>query len=155
MFFVILIVILAVSLWLMGNSKWHLERNKHNQLPKGSLSLVEDSFYKDEAGLIWEKQPHIKNKFHQPDTVSKKVDNPYPNIIGTLEFDQKNPNLKFLSKAEKGGSFEAIVQPNGTYLTEGVKQGTYNYGHPSGFIGTMTHVFLDVIPHFINSKYRS
>jgi hypothetical protein len=83
------------------------------------------------------------------------VKNPYPNVNVSLKFDRKNPNLKFLSKIKNNGSYEAILKPNGEYLTEGLKQGTYNYSHPSGFFDSIKHVLFDVIPHFINSKYKS
>lgn len=151
---IILIFVLIVALWAVGRSDWHLNRNKHNKLPKGGLQYLSGDLYKDDSELIWKRQPHIKNKFHQPDGEVAMVDNPYPNISGTLTFDPKNPNLKFLCETASGGSYEVIVQPDGKYLIEGLKQGTYNYGHPSGFFGSMKHVFLDVVPHFINSKYK-
>ena len=53
-----------------------------------------------------------------------------------------------------GGSHEAILQPNGVYLTTGPKKATYNYGHPEGVIGIVKHIILDVIPHFANSNYK-
>ncbi len=155
-FFLIIIFLLLISLWLIGQSDWHLNRNKHNKLPVGELKALKDDLYKDEAGLIWELQPHIKNKFHQPDSGEEIEipDNPYPNVNGTLPFDRENPNLKFLSRTDNGGSYEAILQPNGEYLTTGLKQGTYNYSHPRGFLGSLKHGIFDVLPHFINSKYK-
>ena len=150
----ITIVVLILIAWFIGESDWHLDRNKHNKLPVGNLIKVEKSIYKDDNGTVWELQPHIKNKFHQPDEESEVVKNPYPNVGDELEFDTKNPNLKFLSELENGGSYEAILQPNGEYLTSGIKQGTYNYGHPSGFWGSVKHTFLDVIPHFANGNYK-
>jgi hypothetical protein len=155
---IILILILIVSFWIMGNSDWHLNRNKHNKSPKGKLTaIIMDETYKDEDGLVWELQPAIKNKFHQPGPGEKVAvpDKPYPNIELTLAFDPKNPNLKFLSKTESGGSFEVIMQPSGDYLTIGKKMGTYNYGHPEGFLGSLKHTFFDVVPHFINSNYKN
>jgi hypothetical protein len=152
---IVLIFILLVSYWIIGQSDWHLNRNKHNKLPEGGLKHHKDNMYVDETGLTWELQPHIKNKFHQPDQEIEMVKNPYPNVDGLLTFDPKNPNLKFLSKIKNRGSYEAILQPNGEYLTEGLKQGTYNYSHPSGFSDSTKHLFFDVIPHFINSKYKN
>ena len=152
---IMLIVILIVSLGTIGNSGWHLNRNQHNKLPEGGLKHLKDAIYVDDKGLIWELQPHIKNKFHQPDQEIEMVINPYPNVEGDLVIDLKNPNLKFLSKIDNGGSYEAILQPNGEYLIEGPKRGSYNYSHPGGFIGSLKHVFLDVVPHFVNSKYKS
>jgi hypothetical protein len=162
---IILALILIVSLWMTGRSDWHLNRNKHNKSPEGRLKQLKGKLYEDKAGLIWELQPSIKNKFHQPASGEEiqLVEQPYPNIDRKLNpnademltFDPKNPNLKFLSKTGNGRSYEAILQPNGKYLKEGAKKGTYNYGHPSGFFGSTKHVFMDVIPHFINSKYGS
>lgn len=133
----------------------HTNRNQYNIMPKGRLILTpEDSFYKDEEGRVWEKQPQIKNKFHQTPSPVPPIAVPYPNVEGPLEFSEESPNWKFLSKEVDGsGSYEAILQPDGTYLTKGKKQGTYNYGHPSGFWGIIKHTFLDVIPHFFNNDY--
>lgn len=153
-YLIIPIFILFVSVLIIGHSGWHLNRNKHNKLPEGGLKHLKDDIYADETGLIWELQPHIKNKFHQPDQESEMVNNPYPNVDGALTFDPENPNLKFLSKNDNKGSYEAILQPNGEYLTEGSKQGTYNYSHPSGLFGSIKYFFLDMIPHFINSEYK-
>jgi hypothetical protein len=152
---IVLLFMLLVSYWIIGQSDWHLNRNKHNKLPKGALKHFEEHMYVDETGLKWELQPHIKNKFHQPDQEIEMVNNPYPNVNKRLKFDPKNSNLKFLSKIKNKGSYEAILKPNGEYLTEGQKQGTYNYSHPSGFFNNIKHVLFDVIPHFINSKYKS
>jgi hypothetical protein len=152
---IVLIFVLLISYWIIGQSGWHLNRNKYNKLPEGDLKHLKKNMYVDETGLSWELQPHIKNKFHQPDQEIEMVKNPYPNVNVRLKFDPKNPNLKFLSKIKNSGSYEAILEPNGQYLTEGLKQGTYNYSHPSGFFGSVKHVLFDVIPHFINSKYKS
>jgi len=152
---IILILIVIVAFWIMGNSDWHLDRNKHNKLPEGNLkTIVKHETYEDENKLIWELQPAIKNKFHQPDHEVEMVDNPYPNLEYTKPFDTKNPNLKFLSETPNGGSYEVIIQPDGTYLTEGKKMGTYNYGHPDGLLGSLKHTLYDVIPHFVNSNYK-
>ena len=94
------------------------------------------------------------NKFHQTPSPVPPIPIPYPNVEGSLEYSEESPNWKFLSKKVDGnGSYEAILLPDGTYLTEGGKQGTYNYGHPSGFWGTIKHTLLDVIPHFFNDDY--
>ena len=37
----------------------------------------------------------------------------------------------------------------------GPKRGTYNYGHPSVFFGSLKHVIYDVIPHFVSAEYKS
>lgn len=151
----ILFSILIVTFLIIGNSEWHLNRNKHNKPPKGGLEVViVDEIYKDENDLIWELQPSIKNKFHQPDHEVEMPENPYRGLKLTKAYDPKNPNLKFLSRTDDGGSYEVIMQPNGEYLTEGKKMGTYNYGHPSGFFGSLKHTFLDVFPHFVNSNYK-
>ena len=152
----IFIVVLIVFFLILGNSDWHLNRNKHNKFPKGALKPTsKKDFYEDENGLIWELQPSIKNKFHQPGHEVPKPDNPYLGLQLQKDYDPKNPNLKFLCKTPDGGSYEVILQPNGEYLTEGKKMGTYNYGHPDGLWGMLKHTFLDVIPHFVNSNYKS
>ncbi len=153
--FLAILMVLAVGFLVMGQSSWHLRRNQHNKLPTGKLTHDEGDWYKDEAGLKWQLQPAIKNKFHQPSKKIEPVENPYPNVDKPIKFDPKNPNLKFLSKTKQDTSYEAILQPDGTYLTKGKKQGTYNYGHPSGFWGSTKHLFLDVVPHFVNSNYRN
>jgi len=142
-------------LLFVSRSDWHLNRNKHNRLPLGKLTHQKDGKFTDETGLIWELQPNFKNKLHQPDRKTENVNNPYPNVIGELTLDLENPNLKFLCKNETNQSCEAILQPNGKYLTKGSKQGTYNYSHPSGFFGNIKHFFLDVMPHFVNRRYRN
>lgn len=154
-FLVVLVLIIGISIYLMGQSKWHLQRNQYNQLPNGKLRLHEGQVYLDETELQWELQPHIKNKFHQPDGPVQAIADPYPNVDNEyLKMDVNNPNLKFLCKLDNGGSYEAILQPDGQYLTKGKKQGTYNYGHPSGLPGTLKHTMWDVIPHFVNSAYE-
>jgi len=152
----ITILALGISLWFAGQSNWHLNRNINNKLPTGDLKHLEDNRFTDEAGLIWELLAQSKNIFHQPEEGEevKIVDKPYPNVGKTLAFDIKTPNYKFLSALDNGASYEAILQPDGTYLMNGSKQGTYNYGHPSGFFGTIKHAFYDVLPHFINSNYE-
>ncbi len=152
---IIIIILLITVFWLYGNSGWHLNRNQYNRLPVGALKHFKGDLYVDETGLFWELLDQKKNIFHQPDHEVALIDDPYPNVEGTFEMDTKNPNLKFLCKTNSGGSYEAILQPDGTYLTEGLKQATYNYGHPEGLWGSFKHAILDVIPHFINAKYRS
>lgn len=150
------IIIIVVAFYALSQSSYHVDRNQHNLLPKGILKPDGDRLYVDEADRIWELQPQIKNKFHQPPGPVPPIPVPYPNVVGSLEFDVNSPNWKFLSKVEEGnGSYEAILQPEGTYLTDGEKQGTYNYGHPSGFLGSFKHTFLDVIPHFFNDDYSN
>ena len=152
---IIILVILVLAFLVFGNSSWHLDRNKFNKIPSGYLKHLKGMIYVDEIGLFWELQDQKKNLFHQPDHEVESINNPYPNVEGGFELDTKNPNLKFLCKNGTGGSFEAILQPDGEYLTTGVKQGTFNYGHPEGFWGSFKHALLDVIPHFINARYRS
>lgn len=150
---IISIAVLA-SFFLTCQLPWHLNRNTHNVLPFGQLTLTEANSYQDEHQLIWELQPQQLNIFHQPKTPIKLVELPYPNMDQAPVLDLENPNLKLLSKTNNGASYEAILQPNGSYLTTGEKQGTYNYGHPKGLIGLSKHTILDVIPHFINANYR-
>ncbi len=149
------VIIVVVAFYALSQSSYHVDRNQYNLLPVGILKPNGATLYVDEADRIWELQPQIKNKFHQPAGPVPPVPIPYPNVVGSLEFDAHSPNWKFLSQIEEGsGSYEAILQPDGTYLTTGPKQGTYNYGHPSGVWGSLKHTFLDVIPHFFNGEYR-
>ncbi|MEK7257625.1 MAG: RHS repeat-associated core domain-containing protein, partial [Bacteroidota bacterium] len=108
----------AVAGWGAGSAinsqrDFHTKRNWHNRTPTSSP-----------PGPEWEKQPDWKNAFHQPDNVTE--DNPYP-------------NKKYLLPDENGGSSEAILQPDGTYLNTGPKQGTYNYYNPDGFWSSTGH----------------
>lgn len=133
----------------------HLNRNQLNKLPVGTLRRVGETNYKDETGRIWELQPHHKNVFHQPEPGQqvKPKHKPYPNVKGHIPFDIENPNLKFLSKSENGASYEAILQPDGTYLTTGTKQGTYNFADPTGISGMIKHTIFDILPHFMDDNY--
>lgn len=154
LFSVFVILILLIVLAVVSRGDWHLKRNRLNKLPDGRLILKEGSIYTDESGVLWELQPQSKNIFHQPeDTPLTAIQNPYPNVTPQLEFDPYRPNLKFLSSNGEGGSYEAILQQDGTYLVTGKKQGTYNYADPSGLWGSVKHGILDVLPHFFYSRY--
>ena len=148
--FTVLIIIYVV----ICQFSWHLNRNVHNILPKGKLMLINANIYQDENDLIWELQPHLMNVFHQPDEIAESRETPYPNMDKPPQLNIENPNLKLLRLTNDGESHEAILQPNGDYLTTGPKKSTYNYGHPKGVIGMIKHIILDVFPHFINSNYK-
>jgi len=151
---VLAILFFLLIIGLISHGDWHLKRNKQNILPKGKLTQIEGEMYLDEAKLKWILQPNSKNFFHQPDqTPVPPIPIPYPNVFPQLKYDPDYPNLKFLSSDGEGGSYEAIMQPDGTYLIIGKKQGTYNYSDPTGFMGYFKHIFLDVIPHFFTSDY--
>jgi hypothetical protein len=155
-FFSLLIFLLAV-VWTMGQSRWHLNRNEFNDKPAGILTLMNDSLYQDTKGREWVRLPHHMNAFHQPDQpVAAPAAKPYGNSLDSLSiaYEPENPNLKLLSQTEDGGSMEAILQPDGTYLETGPLLGTYNYGHPEGFWGIVKHTLWDVLPHFANGNYR-
>ncbi|WP_020568667.1 hypothetical protein [Neolewinella persica] len=154
-FFSLLVFLLAI-IWTMGQSRWHLNRNDYNEKPTGTLVVVKDSLYQDTKGREWIRLPHHMNAFHQPANPIPAPAKPYGTALDTLNFtyEPDNPNLKLLSKTEDGGSMEAILQPDGTYLEEGPLLGTYNYGHPEGFRGIVEHTLWDVIPHFANANYR-
>lgn len=151
-----LLVLLLAACWFMGQSSWHLDRNVHNDLPAGVLTLEKDMLYKDASGREWVRLPTHMNAFHQPKAPVVAPAQPYGNAISklTFKYEANNPNLKFLSKTADGGSLEAILQPDGTYLVTGPQFGTYNYGHPQGFWGLVRHTVWDVLPHFANSNYR-
>lgn len=146
---------LLITCWIMGQSSWHLDRNRYNALPEGKLTLVKDSLYEDAGGREWILLPASMNAFHQPDHPVAAPARPYGDAVTSIPYDKDNPNLKFLSMTGEGGSLEAILQPDGTYLTTGPQQGTYNYGHPAGFWGIARHTVWDVLPHFANGAYRA
>ena len=170
---ILVVIIIILVFWVVSYSDWHVKRNRNNKLPVNYLKLYEENKYTDESGLIWELQPNSKNIFHQPDTKPKTTEAhkiqppgpvppvtiPHPFVsvtnIHPIQYDEDYPNKKFLSFGPKGDSYEAIVQPEGTLLTTGPKQGTYNYSNPTGIWGNTKHVFLDVIPHLFNSDYKS
>jgi hypothetical protein len=150
------VFLLLIFMGILSQGDWHLKRNKHNRLPNGKLTQVEGQKYLDEAGLTWILQPDSKNIFHQPDKLPQPappIPVPYPNVSPSLKYNPDYPNLKFLSPDGKGGSYEAIMQSDGSFLISGKKQGTYNYSDPTGFMGYLKHIFMDVIPHFYTSDY--
>lgn len=148
-----LLFVVVSSVW-MGNSNWHLNRNMHNKLPVGELVVLSGSLFEDESGAVWILEPQAKNIFHQPDEAVAPIANPYPILDTILELDVENPNLKFLCSDASGGSYEAILQPNGEWITRGILQGTYNFAHPNGVWGSIKHFFADMIPGFVNSQYN-
>lgn len=133
-----------------GGTTGHLERNRFNLLPVGSLTPVRDAdpnftyreggsnSYQDELGLIWELEPDWKTEFHQPEG-HKESPNPYP-------------NKKFLHRDASGGSAEAIRRPDGTYITTGPLRGTYNFTDPKGASGYVGHFLQDILPHWSRTK---
>jgi len=151
-----LLVFLLAVVWTMGQSRWHLDRNAYNGIPKGQLTLVKDTLYRDTEDREWIRLPARMNALHQPKGSIAKPAIPYGNALSKLNFAYapNASNLKFLSITEDGGSMEAILQPDGTYLESGPLFGTYNYGHPEGFWGIVKHTVWDVLPHFANGNYR-
>jgi hypothetical protein len=153
-YFVLGIIVMLLIMALISQGDWHLKRNRQNKLPSGKLTLIEGEIYLDENDMKWALQPNSKNIFHQPDKrPMPPIPEPYPNVFPPLKYDPEYPNLKLLSLDGHGGSFEAILQPDGTYLISGKKQGTYNYSNPIGFSGYLKHIIVDVIPHFFSSDY--
>ena len=139
---------------LLSEGNWHLKRNRNNKLPTGELTKTDGNNYVDEAKLNWILQPNSRNIFHQPDNIPvQSPSTAYPNVSPQLKYEPNYPNLKFLSPNENGGSYEAILQPDGTYLITGKKQGTFNYSDPTGFFGFSKHIIMDVIPHFFSFDY--
>lgn len=113
-----------------AHSDAHTKRCEHNQLPNTSDPGSEEG---------WERSPD--DVYHQPDP-----DNP--------------TNEKWLKPDGTGGSYEAILQPDGSYDTSSPYQGTYNYVHPTGMKwpyatpGNIGHFLYDVLPHEINPNYE-
>ena len=148
------IALILTAMAVASRGDWHLKRNKRNKLPVGKLSLSEGNVYVDEANRKWVLQPHAKNMFHQPGNTPVPIPpDPYPNVTPAPTYDPDHPNLKFLSPDGRGGSYEAILQPDGSYLLTGKKQGTYNYADPNGFTGYAKHLLMDVLPHLFSSDY--
>lgn len=152
-----LLVFFLAVIWTMGQSRWHLNRNAFNDKPTGQLTLVKDTLYQDTEGREWIRLPAHMNALHQPKGIVTEPAQPYGKALSVLNFsyDPEASNLKFLSITEDGGSMEAILQPDGTYLETGPLFGTYNYGHPEGFWGIVKHTVWDVLPHFANANYRA
>ncbi len=148
------LALLLSGLLIFSFSDLHSNRNQYNCFPKGFLVQLDSLTYQYEAGLIWGIQSHSNNIFHQPDALLvKKQPKKYAILENSPLIDPKHPNIKLLFLLPSGGSYEAILQPDGTYLNTGKKLGTYNYSSPKGFWGSTKHLIYDVIPHLINSNY--
>jgi hypothetical protein len=131
----------------------HTGRNVLNLVPVGRLRPVGDASpqyiyqeghsntYVDDAGLQWELLPNWMSRYHQPEG---HEDSPHP-----------YPNKKFTHRDSSGGSSEAIMRPDGTFITTGPLQGTYNYSHPEGILGNIGHFFQDMLPHYFNDEYEN
>ena len=150
--------------WSSQGGWWNAHRNRGelNQLPDGFLTPKNnssrifdhspngDNEYLDESGRTWVLFSDDGNKFHKLDEMKGSGFKTY----------------KFVSKDDKGGSYEAIFVPgqngddffsNGKWLTTGEKQGTYNRVHYEGDLKTwLGHGFRDVVPHFYigGKKYK-
>lgn len=118
----------------------HLERNKHNYLPIGTLTCVDDSnnMYMDENGVKWTRNSFLKSVFHDQCTY-----------------------YKFTSVDEKSGaSAESLVLKSdfnlGAYefiVGESPYMATYNYCDEKS--SKFWHVMLDILPHIIyGGDYR-
>ena len=153
-FGLIFLCFLVALAWTLAHAEWHTKRNKHNLLPAGTLTFQEDKSYLDSSGRLWLLQSAKGSTFHQPEQQTIFQKNRYPGLDIALKFNPDYPNLKFLSEDSLGGSVEAIMQVNGTYLEVGAERGTYNYCHPGNLWGKVKHVFADLIPHLINSEYK-
>ncbi len=151
---IIIFLLMTTLYWVACQFDWHLNRNAHNILPAGNLIQIGTNTYLDENGLVWELQPHLMNAFHQPEETIEPIGNAYPIMDNPPKLDIENSNLKLLQITDDGASHEAILQPDGTYLTTGPKMATYNYEHPAGIWGMTKHAILDVFPHFANSNYK-
>lgn len=151
----LVLTILILSIWGLSNGSWHTARNDYNLFPVSGLTHLQDNIYLDTLGIRWELQPHSMNTFHQPVEPIEFTGIPYAPVLTGVEYDPEYPNLKFLSVDDEGGSYEAILQPNGQFLNTGPLLGTYNYCHPEGFFGKIGHGILDVIPHLFCGTYDS
>ncbi|MEX2228964.1 MAG: DUF4157 domain-containing protein [Dehalococcoidia bacterium] len=130
----------------------HTDRNVLNLVVVGRLTPVDGASptfqydegghntYVDEAGVEWVLLPDWMSEFHQPDG-HEQSDHPYP-------------NKKFLHPDSSGGSSEAIMRPDGTFITTGPLRGTYNYSNPEGVFGNIGHFFQDILPHVFNDQYE-
>ncbi len=123
----------------------HLTRNRYNVLPIGTLTPIDgasptftyqpngSNSYRDEAGLLWELEPDWKTKYHQPPG-HETSPNPYRTRSCFIATPAAAPRRR-------------SAHPDGSYITTGPLQGTYNFVHPSGPAGSAGHVVRDVIPH--------
>lgn len=148
------ILLLFGALVIYSFSSMHTHRNRLNVFPQGALQQIGNRLYMDEAQQTWILQAHSENIFHQPSKLPLTLHSKYyANIHPSPLIDSMHPNIKLLCELPNGSSYEAILQPNNTYLNKGPKQGTYNYSHPISTWGKMKHIILDVAPHFINDRY--
>ncbi len=153
-FVLIVLAVLLAGLLVFSFSGLHSNRNNNNRFPKGFLTQKDSVTYQDEVGLIWEIQPHGANTFHQPDALPVVTHNQkYKVLENSPRIDPEHPNVKLLCLLPSGTSYEAILQPNGTYLNTSSKTSTYNYSSPKGFWASVKHGIFDVLPHLINSNY--
>lgn len=152
------LIILIASIFLLefvfAFSSWHLDRNIANVLPEGKLIFIKGNQFKDSKKRVWKLQSQQNNMFHQPTSRFTYKNDFYPNFNVRLRVNRDKPNIKLLSETGRCSSFEAILQPDGTYLMSGKERSTYNYCHPKDFFGKVGHLFVDVIPHLINSDYK-
>ncbi len=149
LFFTVGVVAYCMSCFL----PWHVRRNQFNKDPIGIFIYQGNQRYLDGGGLTWRLVPPSGSVYHQT-PLESELRHYYSNFEVPPIFNPESPNLKMLSKTNNGASFEAVVLPNGTLLLAGAQQATYNYSDPSGLLGNIGHLFLDLIPHWINSNYE-
>lgn len=120
----------------------HSARNKFNREAKGTLMLVKDNLFIDEAGCLWELQSSIKNIFHIRDRTLKflRLDRgENQNIVGQHETIRKLMNDESVLD----------VLFAGDNLRTGKKQQTYNFG-----TNIFSHSILDMLSHIAYSDYK-
>ena len=136
--------ILDIIVWydtmIIPTKRQHLERNRHNYLPIGTLKCVDvsNNAYVDENGMKWVRSSFLKSLYHDPCTYYKFT-----------SVDEKN-----------GSSAEALVLKSdfnlGVYefiVGELPYMATYNYCDSS--VSSFWHTMLDVMPHYIyGGDYR-
>lgn len=143
---------------------WHYGRTyMFSMIPVGSLTPVggasaefdnnflTSSQYQDANGNTWELYGKYWSQYHQPP--------------GSAD----SPNKKFVLPDSRGGSFEAILMPDGAsatvpakapytyrtnnWLTSGPLMGTYNYADGGASLQSFFgHLGLDVVWHSIDQN---
>lgn len=64
---IICFLFIIMQNWIKIPSKnEHITRNKHNVLPVGKLTLINNNHYSDDNGIIWIKRGFFASVFHQP-----------------------------------------------------------------------------------------
>lgn len=123
LFILLSLVFLLRILFYIPSYKEHVERNKHNIMPKGSLKLMKEDLFQDDNGIIWRRRNFWQSLLHEP--------------FHYYVFEEYN--------AKKQSSSEFVILKKD--FDKGIKnyqEASYNYY--SSFFSPTKHFFADVFP---------